>query len=96
MIAEPGRFLLHQKYVDPSEQFTVKAYIGKTQVGWVNFEIQDDHLEALDLYVDARHRRKGIATAMYRFAKELGNDIQPSKKQTGMGQKFWATKNPTD
>jgi GNAT superfamily N-acetyltransferase len=94
LTAEPGRFLLHQTHGDPSEQFTVKAHIGKTQVGWVNFEIQDDHLEALDLYVDPKHRRKGLATAMYQFAKELGNDIRPSKKQTGMGREFWATKNP--
>ena len=94
IIATPGRFLLHQKYNDPSEQFTVRALLGKDKVAWVNFELIDDHLEALDLYVDPKHRRKGIATAMYQFAKKLGNDIIPSSKQTGMGKQFWATKSP--
>jgi hypothetical protein len=46
-------------------------------------------LEAIDLSVDTYHRRKGIATAMYQFAKELGNDIIPSTKQTPNGKAFW-------
>jgi predicted chitinase/pyrimidine deaminase RibD-like protein/GNAT superfamily N-acetyltransferase len=94
LVASPGRFLIHQKPGEPSDQFTVKAYLGKLQVAWVNFETQDNHLEALDLYVTPDHRRKGIATAMYQFAKKIGNDITPSKKQTGMGKQFWASKSP--
>ena len=94
MVATPGRFLLHQKFNEPSEQFTIKTFVGKNQVSWVNFEIKDDHIEALDLHVDDKHRRRGIATAMYKFAKELGNDILPSSKQTALGKTFWATKSP--
>jgi hypothetical protein len=99
MVATPGRFLIHQKFGEPSEQFAIKVFTGnnqKNQVGWVNFEIKDNHLEALDLYIDAKHRRRGIATAMYKFAKELGNDIAPSNKQTALGKAFWATKSPVD
>lgn len=79
-----------------SDQFRVEAYRGRNLVGWVNFEIVDDHLEAIDVVVDKRHRRRGIATAMYQLAKSLGNDIQRSAKQTGMGREFWATKSPVD
>lgn len=73
-----------------SNQFRVEAYLGKAQVGWVNFEIVGNKLEAIDVFVGENHRRKGIATAMYKFARELGNDIQPSSKQTDAGKAFWA------
>lgn len=79
-----------------SNQFRVEAWLGKHQVAWVNFEVIDDHLEAIDLVVEPKHRRRGIATAMYRFAHSLGNSIKPSSKQTGMGRQFWATKSPID
>lgn len=73
-----------------SEQFRIEVKTKKgTMVGWVNFENIDNNLEALDLWVDPKHRRKGIASEMYKFARELGNDIKPSSKQTGMGKIFW-------
>ena len=95
LIATPGRFLLHQKFNEPSDQFTISVFYRGHKVGWVNFEIVDDNLEALDLYVEPRHRRRGLATAMYKFAVELGNDVKPSGKQTALGRAFWATKDPT-
>lgn len=73
-----------------SNQFRIEARTPKNvRVGWVNFENIDDNLEALDLVVEPKHRRKGIATEMYKFARELGNTIKPSSKQTGMGKVFW-------
>jgi len=73
-----------------STQFRITARTAKgAEIGWVNFENKDDKLEALDLYIQPASRRKGIATEMYRFARELGNDIAPSKLQTGMGKLFW-------
>jgi GNAT superfamily N-acetyltransferase len=73
-----------------SSTFTIKAFTqsGK-QVGWVNFEEINSSLEAVDLVVDPAHRRQGIATELYRFAKELGNSISPSSKQTPDGKAFW-------
>ena len=74
-----------------SEQFRITAKTAKgAEVGWVNFEKHGDHLEALDLAIQPAHRGKGIATEMYKFARELGNDIAPSKLQTGMGKQFWS------
>lgn len=73
-----------------SNQFRIVAKSPKGgEIGWVNFEKQGDHLEALDLSIQPEHRRKGIATEMYRFARSLGNDIQPSKLQTASGKLFW-------
>jgi ribosomal protein S18 acetylase RimI-like enzyme len=73
-----------------SNQFRITARTDKgVECGWVNFEVHDGKLEALDLSIQPAHRRKGIATEMYKFARELGNDIAPSKLQTGMGKQFW-------
>lgn len=94
--ATPGYFRLGQKINEPSSQFRIEARLGKALVGWVNFEVVGDHLEAMDLNVEKTHRRKGLATAMYRFAQELENDIMPSDKQTELGRAFWATKSPVD
>jgi ribosomal protein S18 acetylase RimI-like enzyme len=76
-----------------SDQFRITAKSKKQgEVGWVNFEVKDGKLEALDLSIQPAHRRKGIATEMYKFARELGNDIAPSRLQTGMGKQFWSQK----
>ena len=87
-------WLGHGREAKSSDQFRVEARLGRTLVGWVNFEVVDDHLEAIDVVVDKKHRRRGLATAMYRLARSLGNDIRPSSKQTGMGREFWRTKSP--
>lgn len=78
------------KKASASDQFRIEAYNGTALVGWVNFENINNNLEALDLVVN--EKRQGIATAMYQFAKELGNDINPSSKQTPDGRAFWAGK----
>lgn len=76
-----------------SNQFRIEVKTARgVQVGWVNFENIDDNLEALDLSVSEKHRRKGIASEMYKFARDLGNTIKPSSKQTAMGKKFWSDK----
>ena len=96
LVAKHGQlpWLGHGKVPMTSDQFRIEAYLGRNMVGWVNFEVVDDHLEAIDVVVDKKHRRRGIATAMYKFAKSLGNDISASSKQTGLGREFWATKSP--
>ena len=77
------------KKINTSNQFRIEAYKGKQLIGWVNFEKNGDDLEALDVVVNEPFRRKGIATEMYKFAKELGNTIKPSSKQTALGKAFW-------
>jgi len=49
----------------------------------------DRALSASLLGVDDDHQRKGLASAMYQFARELGNSIIPSNAQTDMGKAFW-------
>jgi len=35
------------------------------------------------------YQKKGIATAVYKFVRELGNDIKPSTTQTDAGKAMW-------
>ena len=74
--------------VKNSSQFRIEAKFKTLTVGWVNFEKVGDHLEALDVFMDRDYRGQRIATAMYNFAKKLGNDLQPSSKQTALGKAF--------
>jgi GNAT superfamily N-acetyltransferase len=91
LIAKAGYININAKNKYKSEQFRIEATTkNKTIIGWVNFKVTENSLEAIDLYVDVRYRRKGIATEMYKFAKELGNDIIPSKMQTTLGKSFWS------
>lgn len=91
LVATHGWIKMNAKPAHKSDQFRIVAKTDKNvEVGWVNFEKMDDKLEALDLSIQPEHRRKGIATEMYTFARELGNDIAPSRLQTGMGKQFWA------
>ena len=93
LVATHGWIKMNAKPAHKSEQFKITAKTAKgAEVGWVNFEKHDDKLEALDLSIQPAHRRKGIATEMYKFARELGNDIAPSRLQTGMGKIFWSKK----
>lgn len=72
------------------EGLSILAYdAGGREIGFVHFEIIDDKLESFDTWVDPRMRRQGIATVMYNYAKELGNDLAPSTAQTPDGKKFW-------
>jgi len=41
-------------------------------------------------WVKPQYQRQGIASAMYNFARELGNDIIPSSDQTADAEAFWA------
>jgi GNAT superfamily N-acetyltransferase len=91
LVALAGWVKLNAPNPHKSEQFRIVAKTAKgAEVGWVNFEVKNDKLEALDLAIQPAHRRKGLATEMYKFARELGNDIAPSSLQTGMGKEFWS------
>jgi ribosomal protein S18 acetylase RimI-like enzyme len=56
--------------------------------GWFS-RPEEPYLSAGNLSVWNDYQRRGIASAMYNFARELGNDIQPSGTQTDQGRAFW-------
>lgn len=92
LVATPGEMpYIPGKKARASDQFRIEARLGSVVVGWVNFKVTNNRLEAIDLVVNDEHQRKGIATAMYKFAQELGNDIMRSTMQTGDGRAFWAS-----
>lgn len=48
-----------------------------------------DNLESAGTYVSKDFQRQGIATEMYKFLAENGNDIVPSKAQMADGKAMW-------
>lgn len=90
---------------DALPRFVVDAYHNNEKIGFVRFVAlntekpkglfgkfmpkKDPYILAGYVRVDDEWRRKGIATAMYNFARELGNDIKRSTIQTPDGKAFW-------
>jgi GNAT superfamily N-acetyltransferase len=81
--------------------FVITAYDGDKKIAAVRFSVRDlrrygfdkakdAFLVSANTKVDPEYRKRGIAKAMYDFARELGNDIQPSEVQTDDGRKMWA------
>lgn len=96
LVATPG----HIGYGVPvhgatSDKFRIVALTNDgDQVGIVDFVRTDDedsdYIYADSVTVQSNYQRMGIASEMYKFARELGNDIQPATKQTAMGRDFWS------
>ena len=77
-----------------ADQIIITASINGTKVGEVRFVVStidrpEPDLIAGNVNVDPEYRRQGIASAMYNWAKELGNDIAPSEMQTDYGRALW-------
>lgn len=77
-----------------ADQIIITASIDGTKVGEVRFVVStidrpEPDLIAGNVNVDPEYRRQGIASAMYNWAKELGNDIAPSEMQTDYGRALW-------
>ncbi len=91
LVARAGYVRMDSPNKFKSHKFEIRIRTAKgTEVGYANFEQFDDHLEAESIKIDPAHRQKGIATEVYKFVRELGNDVKPSKLQTGMGKLLWA------
>jgi pyrimidine deaminase RibD-like protein/GNAT superfamily N-acetyltransferase len=69
---------------------SIRAYdVTGRLIGQAHFDIEGEQLRSFDTHVDPSYRRQGVATAMYNWAKELGNDIAASSERTPDGRKFW-------
>ena len=72
-----------------------KSIISSWGIGQVRFVARQDpdtkdwYLVSSTTHVDDKYQRQGLASAMYNWARELGNDIEPSSARTKMGKHFW-------
>jgi ribosomal protein S18 acetylase RimI-like enzyme len=75
--------------------FTVRAYIDGNVVGSAEFASDDPDgnsgFYAIDVGVNPKYRRTGVATAMYDAATEKFGEIIPSEHQTDDARAFWNT-----
>jgi len=64
-------------------------------VGTVSFwKDTDGKYYSNNIFINQNFRRKGIASALYKYAQEIGLEIKPSKIQTEMGEKFSQSRLP--
>lgn len=76
----------------PTETGGIEVYAKQNgrDVGYVRFtNLGDDKVKAAMVWVSEKLRRKGIGSAMYKRARDLGFDILPSDVQSDLGKKFW-------
>lgn len=101
-----GRYLLraearpHDEYeVRPLKGLIIKVYDTQTKSMWFQkagiaqarfIVVGRDHMEVSTVQVANEYQRQGIASAMYNFARELGNEVKPSSNRTDQGRAFWA------
>jgi hypothetical protein len=83
---------INVRVFDPAEKNWVSQRYGIAEVTFyarLNKKTGEWNLRPAMLNVHERYRRQGLASAMYNFARSLGNDIVPGTAQTDMGQAFW-------
>lgn len=84
------------------EYLTVTLYKGNNEVGSAHFRPEDrggpyphnyndPHVNAVsnETWIASEHRGKGYATELYKFVRDLGNDVKASDDQTSEGQGMW-------
>ena len=98
-----GKYLMKAKAIENPENpnvqgIVVKVYDPETTSSWLRsagigsarFIVIDDHMEVSFTNVSDEYQRQGIASAMYQFARELGNEVQPSRARSDDAKAFWA------
>ena len=67
------------------------------KIGQVYFNSDETNnrkkLTSSDTSVKPKWQRKGVATAMYQYVKDLGYEVLPSSNQTPHGKKFFKSLN---
>ena len=84
----------------PTLKIVAKLKQDNTEIGDLDLKIAHgtylqnnpgaEALVAAGVYVDPAYQRKGVASSMYSFAKELGNDVIPSVDQSDDARAMWA------
>ena len=81
----------------PYPNLVIRVFKNGREVGGVNFAVDkpfgpatEAALKASDMpFINPKERGQGLASSMYAFASELGNDIRQDKTNTPSGQGMW-------
>ena len=77
---------------DPNSDSWIHSKFGIAEVRFLARQNKDTgewNLRPSGVQVNPKYQRQGIASAMYNFARMLGNDVVPGVAQTAQGQAFW-------
>lgn len=72
--------------------FSVHNDKGESVANITFWQDKDGKFYSNNTNVNKNYQRKGIATAVYNYAEQLGIDIKPSVTQTKMGESFFNTR----
>ena len=75
-----GYFRFHAFKTDPE----------KNIFGFKKSQQPEPYVAAGNINVYREYQRRGVATAVYKWLRELGNDIRPSTCQTDQGRAMWS------
>jgi GNAT superfamily N-acetyltransferase len=72
-------------------QLIIRAYDGRKEIATAEFMVDEDHksLVSANTWVLPKYQAQGVATTMYSYAKQLGNDVVPSRIQSDQGERMW-------
>jgi len=87
-----GITITHRLHSPSSNFMEIEAHKGPQMVGRAEMHIEwsTKTLHPMTVEVDKEHRRKGVASAMYRHAEqETGHKVRPSEHQTKLGHALW-------
>jgi predicted GNAT family acetyltransferase len=93
---------LEVKDVIKSSNYTSLSVIAYSdsgsKIGQVYFDSEETNnknkLTSSDTSIKPEWRRKGVATAMYQYVKDLGYEVLPSSDQTPEGAEFFKSLKP--
>lgn len=94
---QPGKSFIEEHGVNPvvlqGDHHVIVTHQGKA-VGWASFTSYKNHIQPVNVEVKKEHRRKGLATAMYRHAEQsVGKKIEPSFLQSKEAESLWSQPN---
>lgn len=72
-------------------QLIIRVYDGRKEIATAEFMVDEDHnsLVSANTWVLPKYQAQGVATTMYSYAKQLGNDVVPSRIQSDQGERMW-------
>lgn len=87
-----GKIKIIAHYEPKYDELRLDAYSikdGGVPIGGVSLQKEGTNLKSFSTRVSDEYQRKGVATELYKYASELGNDIIPSTDQSYKGKGMW-------
>jgi GNAT superfamily N-acetyltransferase len=100
LVKNTYNYKIHRDEDRPEKIYGITAYHNGKEIGFATIDHKAQHIDdpseiSIDrVYVKPKHRRKGVATSMYKLLEEhSGKKIIPSENQSPLAIKLWNNPN---